>query len=83
VKRWEDRQSAKVDITRELVRRGAYKSLNQVETCRKMRLTNARQEVEQLEHFFYSDWWYFWTDINPEVFMNRVKKRVENGEKIF
>ena len=39
---------------------------------------NARIKVEELEVFFYSDWFGVLTDLDPEYLIDRLQREVQN-----
>lgn len=40
--------------------------------------TNARIKIEELEDFFYSDWFGVLTDLDPDYLLDRIQREVQN-----
>lgn len=79
----QDAENARKDIAREMVRKGEYTSMKEVEKIRKTRLAYSIQGKERIEYFFRSDWWWFWTTVEPDIFLDRIKKMVKDGKRSF
>lgn len=40
--------------------------------------TNTRIKIEELEDFFYSDWFGILTDLDPDYLLDRMHREVQN-----